>query len=97
MSQENKNPYGWDSDIKVEKKQSVEREEIENAFFNTFKTPDGKKTLNFLVETFLDARVCSPELGLNGILYGYVREGQNYVVREIQKKIKKAEDRRKGA
>lgn len=61
--------------------------ELNVSFQNTFSTPHGKKVLAWLVEHTLESPTWWPAQKPE---YGYFREGQNSLMRQIQDKIKKA-------
>ena len=55
-----------------------------------FNSPTGKKVLTWLVESTINQPVLLVSEGLGGIGTGFKREGQNDLVRLIQKRIKRA-------
>jgi len=61
--------------------------EIDKAFARTFETEEGKKVLEFLIHKTLNQPTWVPG---GDHSFGYVREGQNSVIREIQQRIERA-------
>lgn len=61
--------------------------EIDILYGKTFGTPTGKKVLAHLISTTIDKPVMQVSEGFSGIMIGYSREGQNALVRSIQKRI----------
>lgn len=64
--------------------------EIDLWYGKAFNTPSGKKCLAHLISTTIDKPVMQISEGFSGIMIGYSREGQNALVRSIQKRIKNA-------
>lgn len=59
--------------------------EKRNSIFRAcFSTPAGQEVLSYLQDKYLSKPVCM----IDNVYYGYVREGQNDVVREILKMAK---------
>ena len=75
---------------KVPEKLKEEQRQIDLIYGKTFGTPAGKKVLAHLVSTTIDQPVMQVSEGFSGIMIGYSREGQNALVRSIQKRIKNA-------
>ena len=60
---------------------------LDMKYAKVFSTPEGQEILQDLVNRTLELPTWYPELPDS---YGYVREGQNMIVREITKRIKRA-------
>jgi hypothetical protein len=61
--------------------------EKRNSMFKAcFSTQAGKEVLVFLEEKYLTKPVCM----IDNVYYGYIREGQNSIIREIKDYIKGA-------
>ena len=65
--------------LKGSKEQADVLEKRNSIFRACFSTPAGKEVLAYLQEKYLSKPVCV----IDNVYYGYVREGQNNVVREI--------------
>ncbi|MDC0619305.1 hypothetical protein OAO89_03200 [Pelagibacteraceae bacterium] len=79
---------GWDGieflDVKPKNENKDTELETNKAFARTFETEEGKKVLEFLINKTLQQPTWIPG-GDNS--YGYAREGQNSIIREIQTRI----------
>lgn len=82
---------GWDGieflDVKPKNENKDTELETNKAFARTFETEEGKKVLEFLINKTLQQPTWIPG-GDNS--YGYAREGQNSIIREIQQRIERA-------
>jgi len=83
---------GWEG-IEVldleEKRKSKPKDnqiELDKAFARTFDTEEGKKVLNYLMHKTLEQPTWVPGLDNS---YGYAREGQNSIIREINQRIER--------
>lgn len=65
--------------LKGSKEQADAIEKRNSIFRACFSTPAGKEVLAYLQKKYLSKPVCV----IDNVYYGYVREGQNNVVREI--------------
>ena len=74
-----KNDFGPARFLKPNEEQVKAREKRNSVVRACFSTPAGKEVLAYLKEKYLDKPVCV----INNVYYGYVREGQNEVVRAI--------------
>jgi hypothetical protein len=88
------NTPGWDglnATVADSKKTKItkEQKEIDLACARAFKTVDGKKFLNYLKSKTLDQPAWVPGVDAS---FGYAREGQNSIVREILNRIERAEN-----
>tara|TARA_A100001011_G_scaffold390765_1_gene474880 strand:- start:1806 stop:2084 length:279 start_codon:yes stop_codon:yes gene_type:complete len=66
-----------------------EPSEIDTAFFKAFNTIDGQKVLNYLMHKTTNQPTWTPG---NEPSYGYYREGQNSIIKEIQNKINRCKN-----
>lgn len=84
---------GWDGieflDVKPKNENKDTELETNKAFARTFETEEGKKVLEFLINKTLQQPTWIPG-GDNS--YGYAREGQNSIIREIQQRIERAKE-----
>ena len=60
--------------------------ELNKLLKRTFQTEEGRKVLNWLRYTYLEKATWEPGTDAS---YGYFRDGQNSVVREIEQRIKR--------
>jgi len=60
---------------------------IDKSFARTFDTEEGKKVLDYLVSKTLNQPTWLPG---GDHTFGYAREGQNSIIREIQMRIERA-------
>ena len=60
---------------------------IDKSFARTFETEEGKKVLSYLVSRTLSQPTWVPS---GDTSFGYAREGQNSIIREIQTRIERA-------
>ena len=87
------NSPGWDGvnaeaqPLKVEPLNLMR--EMDLNFKRTFNSPTGKKVLEHLYKQTLDQPCWSPG---GDASFGYAREGQNSIVREIIQRVKRADD-----
>tara|TARA_R100000234_G_scaffold98035_1_gene66473 strand:+ start:6132 stop:6392 length:261 start_codon:yes stop_codon:yes gene_type:complete len=61
-------------------------QEMNRLFFKVFSTEDGDKVLNYMIAMTLDQPCFIPGESAS---YGYCREGQNSIVRDIIKRVKR--------
>jgi hypothetical protein len=82
-----------DWDIKPDLEQveiSRQKQYEENMdFYKAFSTPSGKKVLEWLTKHTLDSPTWWPSQSEK---FGYFREGQNSLVRQLKSKIQQAKD-----
>lgn len=88
------NPLNWDFEQDAPDKKQIDEAnkkdyELNHLFENTFGTPSGKKVLEWLTLHTLESPTWWPGKPPD---YGYFREGQNSLMRQIKDKIKKAKD-----
>jgi len=62
---------------------------LDVAFRKTFQTEEGKKVLAHLVAITIDQPAWIPGADTS---FGYAREGQNSIIREIQQRIRRANE-----
>lgn len=91
---------GWDElnkldgAAKVDPKVAKALQDSAIHFKTTFGTMSGRQVLTELVEMTINQPCFLPNEGLNPEQMGFVREGQNSIVRYIQQQIKKADGSR---
>lgn len=80
---------GWDGLNFYEQNTNVSKQDMEMDILlaKTFSTPEGKKVLDWLCVKTLESPSWFPGADPN---YGFVREGQNSLVREMLKRINRA-------
>ena len=61
--------------------------ELDKAFARTFETEEGRKVLQFLISKTLHQPTWIPG---GDTSFGFAREGQNSIIREIQTRIERA-------
>lgn len=65
------------------------RDDLDILIARTFSTENGQKVLAWLRETYLENPSWQPGAESS---YGYYREGQNAVIRDIEKRIKRIKE-----
>ena len=70
--------------LKINEAQRLAVLKRKEMFAAAFSTPAGKAVVEYLREKYLDKPVCV----IDNVYFGYVREGQNDVVRDILEMIK---------
>ena len=80
---------GWDGLNFYESNTNVSKQDLELDILcaKVFTSPEGKKVLDYLIVKTLESPSWFPGSDPN---YGFVREGQNSLVREILKRINRA-------
>jgi|TARA_B100000519_G_C13870545_1_gene263418 hypothetical protein len=61
--------------------------ELDKAFARTFESEEGRKVLTYLMHKTLEQPTWIPGFDNS---YGYAREGQNSIIREINQRIERA-------
>jgi hypothetical protein len=81
---------GWD-DMEPQEAPPVDhkRDDLDILIARTFSTENGQKVLAWLRETYLENPSWQPGAESS---YGFYREGQNAVVRDIEKRIKRIKE-----
>ena len=95
MTEVNRSPWGLDvldSEDKInQEKMNALQQELNKQYSLCFSTPTGKKVLEHLIKCTIEQPTWIPSNGnLDGqstIQYGFVREGQNSIVRNIIDRI----------
>jgi hypothetical protein len=85
------NTPGWDG-LEAEPQRLVEIDihaEIDQAIWRVFNTPDGQKVLGHLIAITVDQPAWTPGADPS---YGYAREGQNSIIREIQSRMRRSQN-----
>ena len=75
----------WDQLLKIEEEQSVE--EIDKLHLRVFSTSDGSKLLSYLRSMIIEQPTWYPGEESS---HGYAREGQNSLIREIERRLTRA-------
>ena len=87
------NSLGWDGVNSVAApftcKNQTQQREVDIAFSKAFQSPDGQKVLEYFREKYLNQPCWTPGADPS---YGYAREGQNSLIREIEKRIQRAHE-----
>ena len=78
---QNINSPGWEGlDATPNPNQTIEPTELDKLYQRVFSSNDGKKLLIHLKKTYLDAPTWTPGYDSS---FGYFRDGQNTIIREI--------------
>ena len=83
---------GWEGIDVLDEKSIASKDnqlELDKAFARTFETEEGRKCLDFLIRRTIDQPTWVPG---GDSSHGYVREGQNSVVREIKMRMERAKN-----
>jgi len=84
-------PDGWDGlrfvDPKIAEKQQVDKDDIDRLYLRVFASDDGAKLLTHLRALTIEQPTWYPGEEAS---HGYAREGQNSLVREIERRMKRA-------
>tara|TARA_B000000532_G_C18851155_1_gene399550 strand:- start:883 stop:1188 length:306 start_codon:yes stop_codon:yes gene_type:complete len=87
------NSVGWDGVNASADQLTITNEEtqlgLDISFRKTFQTEDGKKVLEYLRKVTIEQPCWTPGADVS---YGYAREGQNSIVREIEQRIRRANE-----
>lgn len=87
------NSVGWDGlEANVHQlrlKDTDAQRKLDYAYSKCFGTAEGKEVLEHLIQITLDQPCWVPGADSS---YGYAREGQNSIVREIQQRIRRANE-----
>lgn len=83
------NPDGWEGLHSVEPdfKQQVDKDDVDRLYLRVFGSDDGQKLLTHLRSLTIEQPTWYPGEDAS---HGYAREGQNSLVREIERRIKRA-------
>lgn len=74
----------------VQKELADAERDLDILIAKTFNSPAGKKTWAWLKSITVEEHVLSVSEGFSGIMMGYSREGQNALIRKIQKRMDRA-------
>lgn len=88
------NSVGWDGVNATETVHPIRHDldhqmSLDVAFRKTFQTKEGKRVLEHLVSITVDQPAWVPGADTS---YGFAREGQNSIIREIQQRIRRANE-----
>jgi len=83
------NPDGWEGLQSVEPdfKQQVDKDDVDRLYLRVFGSDDGQKLLTHLRSLTIEQPTWYPGEDAS---HGYAREGQNSLVREIERRMKRA-------
>jgi hypothetical protein len=85
------NTDGWDSlqsiNPDIAEKQQVDKDDIDRLYLRVFASDDGAKLLTHLRSLTIEQPTWYPGEEAS---HGYAREGQNSLVREIERRMKRA-------
>ncbi len=85
------NPDGWEglqaAAPDVNKSQQVDKDDVDRLYLRVFGSDDGQKLLTHLRSLTIEQPTWYPGEDAS---HGYAREGQNSLVREIERRIKRA-------
>ena len=86
-------PDGWEglqlADPEIARKQQVDKDDVDRLYLRVFGSDDGQKLLTHLRSLTIEQPTWYPGEDAS---HGYAREGQNSLVREIERRIKRARD-----
>jgi len=86
--QKNINSPGWEGlDATPNPNQRIEPTELDKLYQRVFSSQDGKKLLIHLKTTYLDTPTWSPGYEAS---YGWFRDGQNTIIRDILTRMRRA-------
>lgn len=84
-------PDGWDGlrsvDPKIAEKQQVDKDDVDRLYLRVFGSDDGQKLLTHLRSLTIEQPTWYPGEDAS---HGFAREGQNSLVREIERRMKRA-------
>ena len=84
-------PDGWDGlrsvDPKIAEKQQVDKDDVDRLYLRVFGSDDGQKLLTHLRSLTIEQPTWYPGEDAS---HGYAREGQNSLVREIERRMNRA-------
>tara|TARA_Y100001938_G_scaffold49331_1_gene68714 strand:- start:8849 stop:9142 length:294 start_codon:yes stop_codon:yes gene_type:complete len=80
------NSAGWDSLESEEQIVKNEPTDLDKSYHRTFNSEDGQKVLQHLISITIDQPAWMPGADPS---YGYAREGQNSLIREIKQRMRR--------
>lgn len=84
-------PDGWaglqSADPEISKKAQVDKDDVDRLYLRVFGSDDGQKLLTHLRSMTIEQPTWYPGEDAS---YGYAREGQNSLVREIERRMQRA-------
>jgi len=81
------NEPGWDGLNATVQELPNEPSELDKSFQRCFQTEDGQKVLEYFISVTIDQPTWIPGAKPS---FGYARDGQNSIIREIQGRIRRA-------
>ena len=86
-------PDGWEglqlADPESAKKQQVDKDDVDRLYLRVFGSDDGQKLLTHLRSLTIEQPTWYPGEDAS---HGFAREGQNSLVREIERRMKRARE-----
>lgn len=87
------NPDGWEglqlADPEISHKQQVDKDDVDRLYLRVFGSDDGQKLLTHLRSLTIEQPTWYPGEDAS---HGFAREGQNSLVREIERRMKRARE-----
>jgi len=84
---------GWEglqlADPEIAKKQQVDKDDVDRLYLRVFGSDDGQKLLTHLRSLTIEQPTWYPGEDAS---HGFAREGQNSLVREIERRMKRARE-----
>jgi hypothetical protein len=85
------NPDGWAGlqsvDPSIAEKQQIDKDDVDRLYLRVFGSDDGQKLLTHLRSLTIEQPTWYPGEDAS---HGYAREGQNSLVREIERRMQRA-------
>jgi len=85
------NPDGWaglqSADPSIAEKQQIDKDDVDRLYLRVFGSDDGQKLLTHLRSLTIEQPTWYPGEDAS---HGYAREGQNSLVREIERRMNRA-------
>ena len=86
-------PDGWEglqlADPEVARKQQVDKDDVDRLYLRVFGSDDGQKLLTHLRSLTIEQPTWYPGEDAS---HGFAREGQNSLVREIERRMQRARE-----
>lgn len=86
-------PDGWEglqlADPEIAKKQQVDKDDVDRLYLRVFGSDDGQKLLTHLRSLTIEQPTWYPGEDAS---HGFAREGQNSLVREIERRMQRARE-----
>ena len=86
-------PDGWEglqlADPEIARKQQVDKDDVDRLYLRVFGSDDGQKLLTHLRSLTIEQPTWYPGEDAS---HGFAREGQNSLVREIERRMQRARE-----